>query len=113
MKTSNFIPLLFLTIPLSFFFACTQDNKQEIKQEIKMRSDSTHSQKKIIFINTFTSSPETDSCACFFSTDSTSYHNQSYIFAYNLSTLAYMKINGEMITFKQTEYIIMGKNSVT
>jgi hypothetical protein len=102
---------LFVTCLLAIFlFACKQNSSTETPSSTIV-VDSV--KKQPLHIDTFSTSPEVDSCSCFFSTDSSAYQSQAYVCAYDLSTVAFMKLNGVMIKFAQTEYNGVGNGSVT
>lgn len=102
---TGMIAFLFICI----FSACNNTVSPEPTGSVSRDS----MKRQAILIDGFTVSPETDSCACFFSVDSSAYSSQHYIFAYDLSTIAYMKIDGAMTKFKQTEYAVIGAGSLT
>lgn len=117
----NKLNLLFLTVlPISILVtSCKQTTTTDTK--IHQHPDSSHRvlvsfdtvpQKKTLRIDTFSKSPETDSCSCLFSVDSALSKSKQYIFAYDLSLTAYMKINGAMIKFTQTEFTGAGENTL-
>lgn len=93
-----------------FICACKESHHPEHSAE---QAQNTPVSKQILTMDSFSVSPETDSCSCFFSTDSIAYQQQQYRFAYDLETTAYMKINGVMTKFNQIEYGVSGDNSVT
>jgi hypothetical protein len=108
MKIKNiFLPLLSAIILLAA--ACKQNDSNDLSTSITIDSI----KKETIYIDTFLTSPEVSTCTCFFSTDSSAYHQQAYICAYDLSTVAFMKINGVMTKFNQTEFNGVGNGSVT
>lgn len=90
----------------------TTDSQQHDSTHNVLVSFDTTSQKKTLRIDTFSKSPETDSCSCLFSVDSALSINKQYIFAYDLAVTAFMKINGVMTKFTQTEYTSAGENTL-
>lgn len=120
MNTRNqlFFPVLIATTAL--LGSCKQANKNS-KETATNGTDSintvfvsmdTISNKKTLRIDTFSKSPETDSCSCLFSVDSSLLISKHYIFAYDLAVTAFMKINGVMTKFTQTEYTSAGDNTL-
>lgn len=54
-------------------------------------------------IDTFTEIPqEIAGCSCFYSIDSTEFKQLKYIYVSDFNELSYMKINGKILQFKQT-----------
>ncbi len=90
--------------------ACNQHPSPETPTD-KEEADTL--KKHNIILNTFSSSPETDSCTCIYSVDSIAYQHHEYICAYDLETKAYLKINDRFNVFTQTEYAVVGNSSVT
>jgi hypothetical protein len=110
MKTNTlFLAVLSVSLLFILLFSCKQNNSTETPLSTVVDSV----KKQPLHIDTFTTSPEVDSCSCFFATDSSAYQSQAYVCAYDLSTLAFMKINGIMTQFTQTEYNGVGNGSVT
>jgi hypothetical protein len=102
-----FLPIFSAIILLTSLFACKQNNSQKVQST---NIDSL--KKKPLHIHTFSVSPEMNDCSCFFAADSVANQEEAYILAYDL-TVAFMKINGVMIKFNQTEYAVVGDGSVT
>jgi hypothetical protein len=110
MKMNN---TFLLSFSVFFLFTLLSACKQNNSTETSSVSNDSLKNKQSLHIDTFSTSPEVDNCSCFFSTDSTTYQQQAYICAYDLSTIAFMKINGVMTKFTQTEYNGVGNGSVT
>ena len=118
MNKFNLFLLNVLSVSLIVTTGCKQITTTDVNNNTK--GDSIQNvlvsidtaQKKTLHIDSFSQSPETDSCSCLFSVDSALYTSKQYIFAYDLSLTSFMKINGEMIKFNQTEYTGAGKNSL-
>ena len=56
-------------------------------------------------IDSFTTfSPEINGCSCYFSNDSTEFKNKKYIYANDFAQTSFLKINGVMTKFKQTDF---------
>jgi len=101
-------------------FVCC--NQHDSPTSVGVHPDSSHTvlvsmdsanKKQSIHIDKFSKSPETDTCSCLYAVDSASFIKKEYIFAYDLSLTAYMKINDEMVKFKQTEFSTSGENTMT
>lgn len=108
-------------LALLLLAGCKQNNTSS-SNDTSIRTDSNAIQvtvdsiqkKQSIQIDRFSKAPETDTCSCLYAVDSASFTKKEYIFAYDLALTAYMKINDEMVTFKQTEFTNSGeKNSLT
>jgi hypothetical protein len=92
-------------------FSCKQEKTNTETAPTIETVDST--KKQTVTIGTFNTSPETDTCSCLYAVDSVSFLKKEYIFAYDLALTAYMKINGEWIKFRQTEFSDSGENTLT
>ena len=56
-------------------------------------------------IDSFTTfPPEIDGCSCYFSNDSIEFKDKKYIYANDFAQTSFLKINGVMIKFKQTDF---------
>ena len=107
-------------ISVNLITSCKQDHSSDTGQALTDSSHNVHitidslsNKKETLRIDTFSKSPETDSCSCLFSVDSALSIGKQYIFAYDLAVTAYMKINGVMTKFNQTEFTDAGKNTLT
>lgn len=109
MNMNCFLGKCFVFLVVSAFWSCKE--KTPATSVVAVNTDTLA--KKEIQLGTFSTSPETDSCACFFSTDSTAYRKGIYIFAYDLETISYVRINGTMTKFNQIEYSVIDDNSLT
>lgn len=107
MKWSSAFLLFFVPVVCILFSAC-----EEHPQTIPAVKQPEKSQRPIT-IESFSVSPETDSCSCLFSIDSATFKKSAYVLAYDLETIAFMKLNGHLVKFRQTEYFGAGNNSVT
>ena len=90
----------------------TDTSHSDSSHNVHITIDSISNKKQTLRIDTFSKSPETDSCSCLFSVDSALSTSKQYIFAYDLAVTAYMKINGVMTKFTQTEYTGAGENTL-
>ncbi|MGL5015830.1 MAG: hypothetical protein ACRC6V_16345 [Bacteroidales bacterium] len=59
-------------------------------------------------IDTFsTFPPEIDGCSCYFSNDSLEFNNGEYIYMNDYGETSFMKINGVLTKFTQTEFKVI------
>ena len=120
MNKLNLFLLAALPISLILVAGCKQTTPADANKSQHIDSthnvlvsvDSISNKKQDIHIDTFSKSPETDSCSCLFAIDSALNLSKQYIFAYDLSMIAYMKVNGVMTKFTQTEYTGAGENTL-
>jgi hypothetical protein len=103
-----FFSILSAIILLTSLFACKQNNSKKAQL-----TNNDSPENKPIHMDTFSVSPEMNDCSCFFATDSAANQEGAYILAYDLATTAFMKINGVIIKFNQTEYSVVGDGSIT
>lgn len=112
----NLYQLVLLTLTTIFLFACGQKKgnntttldstsqvfeKKEITQDIEP-----------LRIDTFSTFPdEIDGCSCYFSNDSTELEQGKYIYMNNYAEISFMKINGILTKFTQTEFKEKDKNT--
>lgn len=111
MTTKHTFPLLFsIFILFTLLYSCKQQDKTT---ETKVQEDANDSTtKQTIAIDTFSfrdlPTVSLKNCFCNFSVDSISHQQHATIFVYDLSTIAFMKINGVIVKFTQTEYSTTG-----
>jgi hypothetical protein len=70
-------------------------------------SENIHELQKIdeLSIDSFSEFPsEIDGCSCYFSNDSNEFKAGKYIYVNDFADISFLKINGEMVKFKQTKY---------
>jgi len=48
--------------------------------------------------------PKIDGCSCFFSNDSVEFNNKEFIYMNDFASISFLKINGEIIKFTQTDF---------
>ncbi len=97
LNRQHFVQTLIIGL-LALFSACNQNN-----------ADSTPSSEmpneQGLTIDTFsTVPPEIISCPCFFSNDSTEFHKGKYIYISDPTKIAFLKINGTLTKFTQTDF---------
>jgi hypothetical protein len=116
-QKKNLNQLALLTLTTILLIACGQKNgnstttidstsqvidKKEITQSIEP-----------IRIDTFSTFPdEIDGCSCYFSNDSTEFKQGKYIYMNNYAKISFMKINGMLTKFTQTEFKVKDKTTV-
>lgn len=88
-------------IALSLFYlsACgqTNDSKKQQTKDINIPNESPT-------IETFSDfPPEIIGCSCYYSNDSTEFKNGEYIYMDDFSQISFLKINGVLTRFTQTE----------
>ncbi len=102
-----FFPVLILS---ALLFSCKQNDNTTKTTIPENANDSI--KKQAIVLDTFSFNELPDAplkeCFCNFSVDSIAHQQHSTIFVYDLSTIAFTKINGKIIKFTQTEYSTTG-----
>ncbi len=88
-----------LIIGLLTFSACNQNNADSPS------SSAMPNDEQVLTIDTFsTVPPEIISCPCYFSNDSTEFHKGKYIYISDPTKIAFLKINGILTKFTQTDF---------
>lgn len=97
MKTNKrFLSSVLTFLILTLLFSCGHS---------RTNKDLSINDNKSISIDTFSDfPPEIDGCSCYFSNDSTDFNNKKYIYVNDFAQTSFLKINGVMIKFTQTEY---------
>lgn len=113
----NINQLALLTLTTIFLIACGQkkgnntttlDSTSQIleKKEITQNIEPLR-------IDTFSTFPdEIDGCSCYFSNDSTEFEQGKYIYMNDYAEISFMKINGILTKFTQTEFKEKDKTTV-
>jgi len=97
----KFLSTCFSVISLIFLFACGQGNS--IKNVGQTNNLTTPDQ--VLTIDTFsTFPPEIDGCSCYFSNNSTEFKKGEYIYINDFAEVSFLKINGILTKFTQTEF---------
>jgi catabolite regulation protein CreA len=98
---NSFLPTVLILILLTFLFACGQvESSKKISQVVNAKT-SDHSLK----VDTFsTFPPDIDGCSCYFSNDSIDFTNHDYIYVNDFAQISFLKINGVMTKFTQTDF---------
>ena len=97
---------LFSLILLAAMIGCVRPNVSPTpdKTVFDEKEEVTVEKQKGVEINTFSEfPPEIEGCACYFAADSAEWEKGNYIFMNNYVDVAYLKINGELVRFSQTQ----------
>jgi hypothetical protein len=106
---NNFLPTFLTAVTLIFLFACGQigSNKsltptKNIKPEVE-----------VLTIDTFsTFPPEISGCSCYFSNDSAEFNKGQYIYMTDYDQISFLKINGVLTKFTQTDFKKVNKSTI-
>jgi len=95
------VPICISVITLTFLFACGQGNpKKNIEQTENLTTNN-----QVLTIDTFsTFPPEIVGCSCYFSNNSTEFNKDEYIYMNDLAQISFLKINGVLTKFTQTDF---------
>lgn len=89
-----------LLISLIYLSSCNSSTSNKSTQ-----IDSAKTEKPAIVLDTFSTFPaDIVGCSCYFSRDSVDFNHEKYIYMNDLADISYLKINGNLIKFKQTEH---------
>ena len=100
------LPIWFLAIAMILFVACGQRNSNKNIE----RADHVNSQ--VLSIDTFSAiPPEIEGCSCYFSNDSTEFKKAEYIYMNDFAQISFLKINGVLTKFTQTDYKKVSKTT--
>ena len=106
----RFLSTLFFISTLTFLFSCGQDNSVDYK----IQTDKTITNNSALTIDTFsTFPPEIDGCSCYFSNDSTEFSQGKFIYLNDFATTSFLKINGILTKFTQTDFNETNSTKVT
>lgn len=105
---NKFLPTILTAITLTFLFACEQGNfNKNITQ-----ADNATTDNQALSIDTFsTFPPEIDGCSCYFSNDSTEFNKREYIYMNDFAQTSFLKINGVLTKFTQTDFNEVNKTT--
>lgn len=85
---------------LLFLGACGQSNSEKNATQ----STSIKPEQQMLTIDTFsTFPPEIEGCGCYFSNDLTAFKNGKYIYMNDFAQTSFLKINGVLTKFTQTD----------
>ena len=109
-RKDKFIPTFLLVITLTLMFACRQKPKT---MTIDMTTVTNSEKVETFKIDTFSTFPaEIDGCSCYFSNNSTEFKKGEYIYVNDFAETSFIKINGVLTKFKQTEYKKVEKTTI-
>jgi len=98
---SKNIPTILTIVLMTILFACGQNNSNKNVTH----TDNLVIENQVLTIDTFSIfPPEIDGCSCYFSNDSTEFHKREYIYMNDYAQTSFLKINGVLIKFTQTDY---------
>lgn len=102
---NNSLTTYFTAVMVTFLFACGQNYLD--KNGTKSNNSSTEGQQ--LTIDTFsTFPPEIEGCTCYFSNDSIEFKKGNYIYMNDFGQTSFMKINGNLTKFTQTDFKDIG-----
>lgn len=106
-----------LTLTTIFLIACGQKkgNNTTTLDSISLVFEKKETTQNIepLRIDTFSTFPdEIDGCSCYFSNDSTEFQQGKYIYMNDYAEISFMKINGKLTKFSQTEFKEVNKTIV-
>lgn len=101
MKIKNRLSETILTVLiLTFLLACGKSNSDKNV----MQANNNAIDKPVLSIDTFSTFPtEIDGCSCYFSNNSAEFKKGEYIYVNDFAQTSFLKINGVMTKFKQTD----------
>lgn len=109
-RKNKFISTILLIITLTLMFACGQKHK---KMTIDIPTVTNSEKVQTFKIDTFSAFPaEIDGCSCYFSNNSTEFKDGKYIYINDFAETSFVKINGVLTKFKQTEFKKVSKSTI-
>jgi hypothetical protein len=101
-QTCKLLRYCVLILIIGNFASCKQ---QSVKKEIpKTKVESTITSQTLTLESFTDIPPEIDGGACYFSNDSAEFEHKKYIYVNDFAETSFLKINGKLIRFQQTEY---------
>lgn len=98
---NNFGKIFLTAILITFLFACGQRSTIENEEQAANKI----SNEPILTIDTIsTFPPEIDGCSCYFSNDSLEFTKGKYVYMNDFAQTSFLKINGVLTKFTQTEF---------
>ncbi|WP_162926905.1 hypothetical protein [Flavobacterium psychrotrophum] len=95
---------LLILAAASLLISC-QKEKQEPATLTEPEKTTAIPEMPALLLTSFTDVPsEIDGCSCLFSSDSLDFKNNRYLYANDFAEIAFMKINGTMVKFKQVSH---------
>ena len=105
---NKFLSTILTAFALIILFACGQNNSNKSVQQ----TDNIKPDDEVLTIDTFsTFPPEIDGCSCYFSNDTTEFNKSEYIYMNDFAQTSFLKINGVLIKFTQTDYKNVSKTT--
>lgn len=97
----SIIPAFLIAISLLSLFSCGNSNSKKSASHIDSLAISTPP----LTIDTFsTFPPEVEGCSCYFSNNPKEYKEDHYIYMNDFTETSFLKINGVLTKFTQTEF---------
>lgn len=105
---SRFLPTFLTAVTLIFLFACGhKSSDKSVTQTDNIKPD-----EEVLTIDTFSIFPlEIDGCSCYFSNDSTEFNKGEYIYMNDFAQTSFLKINGVLTKFTQTDFKEVSKTT--
>jgi hypothetical protein len=98
---NKFSPTFLIVVTLNFILACGKSNSSKSVS----KADNIIPDRRTMIIDTFSNfPPEIDGCSCYFSSDSTEFEEAKYIYVNDYAQTSFLKINGVLTKFTQTEF---------
>jgi hypothetical protein len=86
---------------MAFLIACGQGNSMKNAEQ----TNKLTIPDKVLRIDTFsTFPPEIDGCSCYFANNLTEFKNGEYIYINDFAEVSFLKVNGVLTKFTQTDY---------
>ncbi|MFO0477845.1 MAG: hypothetical protein ACK50L_03570 [Bacteroidota bacterium] len=105
---NKFLPTFLTVVTLTFLFACGQSSSNKSVTQ----TDNIEPDEEVLTIDTFsTFPPEIDGCSCYFSNDSTAFNKSEYIYMNDFAQTSFLKINGVLTKFTQTDFKEVSKTT--
>jgi hypothetical protein len=105
---NKFLSTFLTAVTLTFLFACGQSSSNKCVTQ----TDNKKPDNDILTIDTFsTFPPEIDGCSCYFSNDSAEFNKSEYIYMNDFAQTSFLKINGVLTKFTQTDYKEVSKTT--
>ena len=105
---NKFLPTFLTAVTLIFLFACRQNSSNKSVTQ----TDNIKLDEELLTIDTFsTFPPEIDGCSCYFSNNSTEFNKSEYIYMNDFAQTSFLKINGVLTKFTQTDFKEVSKTT--
>lgn len=91
-------------VAITVLYSCGKNSSDKTVNH----ADNSSIEDQVMTIDTFsTFPPEIDGCSCYFSNDSLEFNNGEYIYMNDYGETSFMKINGVLTKFTQTEFKVI------